>query len=80
MQTHLIRQTLITYITVCVRLIPEGRIKLPDPSVRMGGYLGDVVPSCIRQSSPSCLRLQLYFKKTLRLHLKGIVRPDYTSA
>jgi hypothetical protein len=57
MQTHFICQTLISHITVCVGLIPEGRIKLPDPSVRMGGYLGDVVPSCIRQSSPSCLWL-----------------------
>jgi hypothetical protein len=57
MQTHFIRQALTSHIRVCVRLIPDGRIKLPDPSVRMGGYLGDVVPSCIRQSSPSCLRL-----------------------
>ena len=39
-------------------LVPVGRIKLPDPSVRMGGYLGLLVPSVIQQSSPAFLKVE----------------------
>ena len=39
-------------------LVPVGRIKLPDPSVRMGGYLGLLVPSVILQSSPAFLKVE----------------------
>jgi hypothetical protein len=37
-------------------LMPDGRTKLPDPSVRMGGNSGLPVPRGILQSSPTLLR------------------------